>query len=60
MKMKEGDFITEEELEKEGWVYKYHISGGVHAFRKDDQVLFWSRSSQQIESIFDYIRFNPP
>lgn len=58
--MKEGDYFTEEKLKEEGWIYEYHITRGVHAYKKEEIVIFWCRATHKIESIFPHPKFTYP
>jgi hypothetical protein len=54
MTIKEGDFISEAELVKDGWDCKAHISGGTFAYKKDTIVIFWVRSSHRVMMVREY------
>jgi len=58
--MKDGDTVTEKELETEGWTYEYHLSGGTYAYSKENKVMFYHRNSGEIVSIKEKVRFSPP
>ena len=58
--MKDGDIVTEKELEAKGWKHSFHLTGGTHAYSNGKEVMFWHRSSGEIISIKEKLKFSPP
>ena len=54
MIIKEGEFYTEAELVKDGWVQKSHVGGGTFAYKKGTTVIFHVRSSNRVMMVREY------
>ena len=51
--MKAGDVVTTKELEEAGWKYDIYVAGGIFAFTKDEEVIFWEESTGSILFIME-------
>lgn len=58
--MREGDTITEDDLNKKGWKYMGHISSGIYTYEKNDEVIFYERATNKIFLIKKKVKFSYP
>jgi len=58
--MKEGDIVTEEELENEGYKHLIHLSGGTHAYTNDTHWIAYNRSTGKVELYKERAKFSYP
>lgn len=52
MKIKEGDIVTDEELQKEQWIF-VRDANNCNVYRKNDRCMFVSKSKKRVILIFE-------
>jgi len=60
MTIKEGDFISEDELKNQGWEHSMSLAAGYYAYEKDNEVIFYHRGDSTVFKVMNKPKFTYP